>query len=477
MRRTLCTLLVLAALATAVLLTACGNGTQSTPAAGTVNVQISDPATCAAPQGQFSHVFVTITDVLIHQSATAAPNDAGWVDLTPNLKNAPMQVDLLGLATNQCFLATLGSTGIQPGTFQQIRVILADNSTTVSGNKCVDPTTNKAVAANCVMLTSDTTNTPHPLLLSSEAQTGIKIPPGQLAGGQFTIGAGQTKDLNIDFNACASIVSMPNGQFRLKPVLHAGEVSLTSVSINGTAVDSVTQKPIVGGAAVAALEQKDQTTGIDRVIMETLVAANGGFVFCPVPAGTYDVVITAIDGSGQSYAATVITGVQPGNSLGNVPLTAAALPARIGGQITTTTGSIATSADLTVSALQPITVNSASVLITTPLPQFPAATATLTTAAGTCPTNTDCVSYTLSVPAANPSVGAFVTTGNQTPAAPPAGTVNYTMDALAFVPGQAGTADCSPSHLQTNQTSTSTPLTATAGTPVTAATMGFTACQ
>lgn len=477
MPRTVCILLLLTALATAVFLTACGNGTKSTMTAGTVNVQISDPPTCAAPQGEFSHVFVTITDVLIHQSATAAANDAGWVDLTPNLKNTPMQVDLFGLATNQCFLATLGSTGIQPGSYQQIRVILAPNNATVAGNKCVDPANNTAVAANCVMLTSDTTNTPHPLLLSSEAQTGIKIPSGQIAGGQFTIAAGQTKDLNVNFNACASIVTMPNGQFRLKPVLHAGEVSLTSVSINGTAVDSITHQPIVGGAAIAALEQKEQSTGVDRVIMEVLVGTNGGFAFCPVPAGTYDVVITAIDGTGKSYAATVITGVQPGNSLGNVPLTAAALPATINGQVTTTTGTAATSADLTVSALQPITVNSATLLITTPLPQFPAATATLTTAAGTCPANTDCVSYTLSVPAANPSVGAFVTTGNQTPAPPPAGTVNYTMDALAFVPGQAGTADCNPSHLQTSQTSTSTPLTATAGTPVTAATMAFTACQ
>lgn len=471
--------LFLAALTSACLVAGCGNGNNSTMTAGTVNVQVSDPATCAAPQGQFSHVYVSISDVLIHQSATAAANDAGWVDLTPNLKSAPMQVDLLGLATNQCFLATLGSTGLQPGTYQQIRVILADNNATVSGNKCVDPTSNKAIAANCVMLTSDITNTPHTLQLSSEAQTGIKIPSGQIAGGQFTIAAGQTKDLNIDFNACASIVAMPGGQFRLKPVLHAGEVSLTSVSINGTAIDSVTLKPIVGGAAVAALEQKDQSTGVDRVIMETLVGSNGAFVFCPVPAGTYDVVISAIDGSGKAYAATVITGVQPGNALGNVPLTAAALPATINGQVTSSTGTAGIVGDLTVSALQPITVNSSNVLITVPLPQFPAATATLTTAAGTCPTNTDCVSYTLSVPAANPSIGAFVTTGNQTPAPPAAGTVNYTMDALAFVASGplAGSADCNPSHLQTSQTSTSAPLTVTTGTPVTAATMGFTACQ
>jgi Domain of unknown function (DUF4382) len=468
MRRTLYLFLTLASVATVLWLASCsGGGMNSTMSPTAVNITVSDPATCGAPQGPFSHVLVTITDVLIHQSSTAGPNDPGWVDLTPNLKSAPMQVDLLGVATNQCFLAMLGSTGIQPGTFQQIRVILADNSATISGNQC-------GSAANCVMLTSDASNTPHPLLLSSESQTGIKIPSGQLAGGQFTIAAGQTKDLNIDFNACASIVQEGNGQFRLKPVLHAGEVATTSVSINGTALDGATNQPVTGGVGVAALEQKD-ANGVDRVIMETLIGTNGAFVFCPVPAGAYDVVVSAINGAGTVYAATVITGVQPGNSLGNVPLTAAGAPAPLNGLVTTSTGSVGTAADLDLSALQPITVNGSNVMITTPLAKQSAATLTLTTAPGAgCPANTDCASYTLSVPAANPSVGAFVTTGTQTPAPPAAGTVNYTVDANAF---SSGAPDCTPPNRQTSQTSTSAPLIMTAGTPVTAATLQFTACQ
>jgi hypothetical protein len=468
MRRILYVFLILASVTGAFFLLSCGSGKNSTMMTATaVNVSISDPATCGAPSGQFSHIFVTITDVMIHQSATAGPNDAGWVDLTPNLKSAPMQTDLLGLASNQCFLAMLGSTGIQPGTFQQIRVILADNSATVEGNKC-------GSTLNCVMLTSDASNTPHPLLLSSESKTGIKIPSGQIAGGQFTVAAGENKDLNIDFNACASIVSQGNGQFRLKPVLHAGEVSTTSASISGTVMDGTTKQPIVGGNTVVALEQKD-ANGVDRVIMETLAGANGAFVFCPVPAGMYDIVVTAINGAGTDYAATVITGVQPGNSLGNVPLTAAAAPAVISGQITTSNGSAGTVADLAVSALQQITENGGNVMITTPLPLIPAATDTVSTAPGAaCPTNTDCVNYALSVPGANPSVGAFITTGNQTPAPPTTGLVNYTVDANAF---SAGASDCTPSNLQTSQTTTSTPLTATAGSSVTGKTLPFTACQ
>jgi hypothetical protein len=80
----------------------------------------------------------------------------------------------------------------------------------------------------------------HVLKLASEAQSGLKIPPGQIAGGQFTIAAGQTKDLDIDVNSCPSIVANPGGQFILKPVLHAGEVGLSS-AINGAVIDSITE--------------------------------------------------------------------------------------------------------------------------------------------------------------------------------------------------------------------------------------------
>jgi len=439
-----------------------------------VNVTVSDPSTCSAPQGPFSHIFVTITDVEIHSSSSAGPNDAGWIDLTPSLKQNPMQVDLLGQANNQCFLATLGSTmEIQPGTFQQIRIFLASNGASVSGNKC-------GSTANCVML-SGSPNSPQALMLSSESQTGIKIPSGEMAGGQFTVAAGETKDLDIDFIACESIVDEGNGQFRLKPVLRGGEVSLTSSSINGKIVDSATSQPISGGTTLVALEHKDGS-GVDRVIMETVADSTGGFVFCPVPAGSYDVVAVAINGSQVDYGATVITGVQPGNALGQVPLMATAgvtkSPATITGQITTSTGSAAVTADISVSALQSITVNSSSLLVTIPLAAQSEATFTLTTAASaSCPAQTDCGTYNLMAPAANPSVGSFSTSGSQMPASPATGAVNYTVDARAFLTDGSGNPDCNPSGKQTSSTSTSTPLIATAGMSTTAATLAFTGCQ
>jgi hypothetical protein len=331
------------------------------------------------------------------------------------------------------------------------------------------------------MLSSSPT-TPQPLLLSSESQTGIKIPSGQIAGGQFVVAAGQTKDLDIDFNACESIVAQGNGQFRLKPVLHAGEVALTSTSINGKVVDMATGQPISGGTTVVALEQKD-SSGVDRVIMETLADSTGAFVFCPVPTGTFDVVVDAIDGSQVAFGATVVTGVQPGNALGNVPITAQAgvnkAAGSFTGQVTTSTGSAATIADVSISALQSITVNGSPLLVTIPLAAQSATSVNVTTAASaSCPANTDCANYTLTVPVANPSLGAFSTSGNQNPAAPGGGPVDYTVDGRAFVSGGGNTPDCTPnSDMQTAQTTTSTPLTAAAGLSVAAKTIPFSGCQ
>lgn len=454
----------------AIVLAGCSGNGKSTPSSAFVNVRVSDPATCSAPKGAFAHIYVTITDVQINTSASAGKNDSGWIDLTPSLSQNPQQVDLLGQANNQCFLATLGATtALQPGSYQQIRIMLASNASVVANNLC-------GGSANCVMLSS-TPNAAQPLLLSSEAKTGIKIPSGQIAGGQFVIAAGETKDLDIDFNACESVVAEGSGQFRLKPVLHAGEVTVTSTSINGTVVDSVTNQPVSGGTTVVALEQKDGS-GIDRVVMETVTNSSGAFSFCPVAAGTYDVVVGAVSGTQVAYAVTVITGVQPGNALGMVPVTAqpgSTAPASITGLVTTSTGSVATAADISLSALQPI---SSSVMVTIPLAGQSATSANLATAPGSsCPGKADCATYTLSVPALNPSVGSFLASASQKPAAPAAGPANYTVDAFAFTTDGTNTLDCSPSELKTNSTTTNTPLTATSGTSSSAATLAFSGCQ
>lgn len=433
-----------------------------------VAVKLSDPATCMAPNGPYAHVYVTVSDVKAHVNGNAGDNDPGFVDLTPGLSAKPQQIDLLGQAT-ECFLASLGSTQeLPPGKYQQIRVILADNSAgTVAkllpSNLCTNG------AANCVVLSDGTVAT---LQLSSEATTGIKIPPGQIANGGLTVAAGDAKDLDIDFNTCVSIVDQGNGQFRLKPVMHAGEVG-TSSSINGTVVDSATGKAVAGQVLIA-LEQKD-ANGVDRVFMNTLADASGGFVFCPLPAGTYDVVIVGLTSGGATYAPTVITAVSTGSVLSTVQLhpqpAGATGAATLTGVVTSQNGATppaATGIDVQVSALETVGVG-----LTVTVPQLPnmgsAVLALTTQSSSSCPAGTDCVSYTLPLPAGVPYVGAFAAGGTTlTLSTLPAA---YTIDGLAFVPSSGGTTDCTSGELQ------ATPITPVAGLILPVSTLAFAGCQ
>ncbi len=446
---------------------ACGSSANSAGSGsgmGMATVSISDPATCAGPDGPFAHVYVTITDVQANVSPTAGDNDSGWQDLTPSLKSSPKQIDLLGQANNQCYLATLGDAQqLQAGNYQQIRLILADNSMSISNNACNG-------SANCVVLASD--GSIHTLQLSSESKTGLKIPSGQIANGGFNIAAGQTKDLNIDFNTCASIVQEGNGQYRLKPVLHAGEVSTTSTSINGTVLDQSTGKP-VNGTVLVALEQKD-STGVDRIIMSTLAGADGSFVFCPIPAGTYDVVILGVTSGGTAYQPSIITGVANGQTVGNVDLwpgTVTNSTATFSGLVTSQNSSNAGAVtDVELSALE--TVNSA----TYTLPLVPgihsqsAATLTVETAANSsCSTGTDCVNYSMVLPAGGAYIGTYSSSGITLTLSAPLAT--YVIDGQAFVPSSGGVTDCNPSEIKSQSYTLSNAFT------VNVQTLAFTQCQ
>jgi hypothetical protein len=379
-----------------------------------------------------------------------------------------MQVDLLGPATNGCFLATLGDNmQLQPGSYQQIRIILADNGATVNNNAC-------GSAANCVVLAAD--SSVHTLRLSSEAKTGLKIPSGQIASGAFTIAAGQTKDVDIDFITCESIVQEGNGQFRLKPVLHAGEVNTTSTSINGKVLDGTSGNP-VNGSVVVAVEQRD-AVGIDRVQRATLTANDGSFVFCPLPAGTYDVVIVGTRADGAIYEPSIITGVSVGSTTGNVSLFAlssAALSAStLNGTITSQNSSMTgTVSDVDLSVLE--TLNSVTYTIPlAPTSTQNSATLAVETAASSgaliCPAGTDCASYSLSVSSGAANVGAWSSSGTTITANVSLAT--YKMDGLAFVPSSGGVSDCSPSE----QTTAAFTLTVS-GSTVAVDPLKFKACQ
>jgi uncharacterized protein DUF4382 len=451
------------------------------PGTASVTVTLSDPPSCAFPNGSFEHVYVTIRSVQANISATAGDGSSGWTELAPQLTSAPMQIDLFSLAPNACLLVTLGSNVALPaGTYQQIRLLLVANSG-VSGPL---PLTNACAGQgfNCVVLHDGSV---HELQLSSESNTGLKIPPGQIAGGPISVGAGQDVDLNIDFNACASIVQQGNGQYHLKPALTAGQVSTNTTGISGKVIDAATGAPVsVGatGAVLVTLEQPDGT-GTDVIFRETVADSSGNFNFCPLPSGaTFDVVAVATNGNGAAYNATIAINVPGGTNLNLIPVnletSSPNTPTTFHGVITASGGSAAI--DAAISALQ--TVNSPDIdvrAVTIPvernsLSSVSVISSTLCPAAA--PANANCATYDLVEPASNPRFGVFSARAI-TYSTPAPGDVPYTIRADAFAPLSGGTASCSPASKTINLDTNNDDLKALPGANVTVKEIDFAGCS
>jgi hypothetical protein len=443
---------------------------------------MTDPPSCAFPHGNFTHVYISVRSVQANISATADDNSSGWQELASQLVTQPMQIDLFSGASTSCLLTNLGSnTALPAGNYQQIRLLLVANS----GGSGPTPATNNCNGQgfNCVELQDGTF---HQLDLSSQANTGLKIPPGQVVGGPISVGAGQSVDLNIDFNACASIIQEGNGMYRLKPVLTAGQVSTNSTGISGQVVDSVSKSPIVGGTTIVALERKD-STGTDTIYMQAAADSSGNFNFCPLPAGAvFDVVAVAINGAGVAYNATVETAVPGGTNVGMIPLIAETGttpgPATFQGFVTATTGSAPATSDVLVSAIQAVPLSGGGTLSVT-IPAEGSSIASISVATATnCPVNppaplhTNCAQYTLIEPASNPSVGAFVA-GKVLFSTPAPSPVLYSIRADAFVPMSGGTSDCTPSSITTTLDTLGNPLKAVPGPPVTSKEIDFSGCS
>jgi len=450
------------------LLLSCGSNNSSTPplvssVTGAITTNLSDPPICVPPNGTYTNVWVTITKVTASTSGTAGATDSGWQTLA-DLTNSPQQVDLLSLGNAATMLGSV--SGLPAGNYQQVRVYLLSNS---PGTGVATPATNHCGtnAFNCVVRTGGSTEA---LDLGNETEAGIAVSAGQIAGGALNLAANQAATLDIDFDACDSIVAEGNGHLRLKPVVRIGGITSSSDAISGriVVVGGDATSPIAG--AIVMLEQPDpNNSDIDRPVRSALTASDGTFTFSPLPPGNYDVVAAAVTvccvDVSTVYGATVTLKVPARANVGDIPL----LPEQtnfsilnagtINGMITATSTSNDTGADvnLSVSALQPIGGES-SLLVTTPMFSSPSAMSTTnalpeSSDSAQCGTGSGvgCTTYSLSVPASNPQVGTY-SSSSQTVYTPPAALpAIYWVNAQAFVLMNAstnvGAPDCSPSSL------------------------------
>jgi hypothetical protein len=264
-----------AALAGAIALAACGGGggdAEESAGTGTMRVALTDAPACG-----YDHVYVTVDRVRVHQSAGAAESDGGWSEI---VVSPARRVDLLGLTNGA--LEELGQTPLPAGTYTQMRLVLADNSTAQPMANSVVPTGGSEIALD----------TP------SAQQSGLKM------NVDVEVGANQVADVAIDFDACKSVVRRGNsGRYNLKPVLAV----IPRLSDAGQRVTGYVVPALGSGATTVSL----QLNGVP--VRSTPPDATGRFTLYPVPPGTYDLVIAA-----DGRATAVMTGV---------PVTASAVTA------------------------------------------------------------------------------------------------------------------------------------------------------
>jgi Domain of unknown function (DUF4382) len=262
-----------------------GSGSGATPM-GSAQISLTD-----AP-GDFDHVWITVKEVRFHSSDAAGPNDPGW--LTYPLAT-PVTVDLLTL-NGTVGGAIWGNITLPAGNYQQIRLLLAGSDAALAPSaSSLGLTYNDEVVAGPVV---------SPLRIP-DVSHGIRL------NGFFSISAGGTLRLAIDFDAGHDVVGLADGEYVLKPRL--AYFDLDNVGAIVGRIDLGSAPTGTAHLVVKAERLNDPVSPAYYVVKRyTIVSIPstttiGTFVLYPVPAVTttnYDILIR-----GVGYETTIIRGV------------------------------------------------------------------------------------------------------------------------------------------------------------------------
>lgn len=268
-------------------LAACGGGIGGTgsPQLGSLKVGLTDAPACG-----FEQVNVSVREVLVHRSDTAADGDAGWIPVVQ--LSPPRRVDLLTLTNG--VVEELGQTELPAGRYTQMRLVLADNTPADPLANAVKPDGRPEVA----------------LQTPSAQQTGLKL------NVNIDVSPGQVADVVLDFDACKSVVQAGrSNRYLLKPVIAV----LPRLSVAGARVVGFVDPAIALGSTTITVQQN----GVPVRATPPITAPGGSlgrFTLSPLPEGTYDLVVTA-----DGRATAVITGV-PVQAAGPTIVSSAAVP-------------------------------------------------------------------------------------------------------------------------------------------------------
>lgn len=236
----------------AMVLFAAGCSTTPDSQMGTLEVRLVD-----APIDKATEVNVAVNSVQVNNSET----DTGWVTI-----NEPNQTYNLLDLTNGAY-AVLGEAQLEPGTYEQIRLVLDSEG-------------------NNIVFEDGTTES---LFVPSGAQSGLKL------NVNAEIEAGFTYTLILDFNASKSVVKAGNsGRYLLKPVIRASNMATTGI-ISGTVL------PAEAKSQVHAIVDEDTLT---TTFADT---TDGTFELVGIGEGSYTV---AFEPREEGFVGQDTTGVE-----------------------------------------------------------------------------------------------------------------------------------------------------------------------
>lgn len=220
---------------------------------GTLRVLLTD-----AP-GNYDAVYVDIREVRIHHSSDAENGESGWI----TINTEPVVADLLELTNGK--YEVLGEVDLEPGRYNQLRLVLGDQNEVV-----IDGVS-------------------HPLDTPSAQQSGLKL------NIQADIEGGDMYTLLLDFDASRSIVKAgQSGKYLLKPVISTARLEQTG-AIAGS-IEPADIQPWV--YAIAGADTIRGTQADDA----------GDFLLIGLIDGNYQVSVNPPAGS--NYSPVVISNVE-----------------------------------------------------------------------------------------------------------------------------------------------------------------------
>jgi len=238
----------------------CDSSSESTDTTGTFSVRITDSPAA------FEAVNITFSEVSVNQSGGSAIV----------VSDSTQTINLIEWSNG--LSKPLGSIELEAGTYNQIRLIIDSASVIIDG------------VASAVKVPSG-------------AQTGLKLTH------QFTLEAGSTYNLMIDFDASRSIVitgPKASPSYHLKPTIRLVAMPTTG-SISGTV-----STPVNVPVALAM-------SGADTVTTVFVDTMSGEFQLAFLEGGSYDIVVEDSTGARfDSTAVEVIVGTD--NNLGSIEL-------------------------------------------------------------------------------------------------------------------------------------------------------------